>query len=266
MAEALAGILCICLVSILSQSEGSYRPLAPVPGHQCQLLSIPSCTVLGYGTTHFPNFRNHQTQREAKKEIDGFEQLVRVNCSIYTRMLLCGYYVPVCIFNPLRREAVVIKPCRRLCETVRDGCTDTLQSFSYDWPSFFNCSLSSFSDSPICFGPPELLLATTVASMASSPAVTEAISSTNEITVTTSAKESQATSSSTRKLPAPFTTAIINQNGPTSPEGSNPNNLEQRMTIFSAFWTDPAAMETSSSQELIAVLWTTVFSVVPVFI
>jgi len=271
MAEALVGILSIFLMATLSQSEGSYRPIAPNPENQCQPLSISTCTVLGYGTTRFPNFRNHQTQTEAKKEMDSFEQLIHVNCSVYTRMFLCGYYLPFCVPNP-RGDDVFINPCKKLCENVRDGCTNILQRAGYAWPSFFDCSLGSFSDGPVCFGPPELQAISTAAPASSSSARTESTSSTSEIEMITSEEETSLNTTAATREAVPFTkifTAIVDQDGLTLPEGSDPKDIEQTtssVTVFPTFKTDPAEVEISSSQELLPVLWPSVLSVVLAFI
>ncbi len=187
---------------IVPLSEGRFRSIVPTGNgnQQCQPLNISACSSMGYATTSVPNFRNHQSQYEAEREMSHFEQLVQTNCSSLTLTYLCSFYAPFCSF--FNGKPIIVKPCRVLCETVRDGCTATLRSFNFQWPDFFNCSLSSFADGPVCFGPPETQILPPTAE------ATEADNSASTAHHSTSEVVSVETSSQPTSIAVALTTAI----------------------------------------------------------
>lgn len=121
--------------------------------NRCEVLTIQSCSDVGYTMASFPNFRGHTSQSEAEDELAQFLPLVATSCSSSIMQFLCGYYAPFCVTPSVSDDPITIKPCRSLCESFRAGCEAELQKARLPWPPFFNCSLQAFAESPLCFGP-----------------------------------------------------------------------------------------------------------------
>lgn len=92
---------------------------------------------LGWTSTSFPNFRNHKTHQEADRELRDFQYLVNTGCSNAIVHLLCSVYAPYCDkdFPQIR-----LRPCRELCQHVREGCEDIFMAFGYSWPEHLDCN------------------------------------------------------------------------------------------------------------------------------
>lgn len=138
-------------------SEGQLtRPRLRVPDiHQsCEpITEVDICANVGYNKTTFPNYRNQESQQEARNEILQFSPLIQAGCSTALVHLLCAVYVPFCadFFDGQMR----IPPCRELCEYVRGGCESMLVKSGFVWPQHLNCSLYP-SKGALCFGPDDL--------------------------------------------------------------------------------------------------------------
>ncbi len=115
------------------------------------------CKNTGYyadAVTYLPNARGHETQQDAAVELNDFIQLVNSDCSNAVSFFLCAYYVPACFEMP-GGSNILLKPCRNLCEYVESRCKSVVVSNGFNWPSYFNCSLDTFAETPTCFGPPD---------------------------------------------------------------------------------------------------------------
>lgn len=89
------------------------------------------CDGLHYNMTLFPNFFNHGTQGEAFSEIISFRPLVQFGCASELSLFLCSLYAPPC--NVPRR------PCKELCERIKNSCLPVLQEFGMPWPKKIAC-------------------------------------------------------------------------------------------------------------------------------
>ena len=125
-------------------------PVLPsaISQRKCQTLAIELCKGLNYNRTLFPNFENHRFQGMAAEMVNHFNPLFKLSCSPDLKFFVCSYYAPVC--NTLGR---LIKPCKSLCESARNGCRTVMERFGYSWPSQLDCD--KFPDNPkqeICVG------------------------------------------------------------------------------------------------------------------
>lgn len=123
---------------------------------ECQEITVPECTLLGYNMTYMPNLRDQINQSHVRKEFKDFLPLVVNKCSNAILHFLCSFYVPACLTDPETQTVINLRPCRNLCEYVRPDCEDAIQKADYEWPTFFNCSLETFSNQTSCFGPDDL--------------------------------------------------------------------------------------------------------------
>ena len=125
------------------------EPPAVLPA-ECELMDLAICEDMPWNYTLYPNFRHHTNQLEAEMELEQFRKLIEVNCSGAIVHFLCAIYAPFCTDDhPLR----VFRPCRRLCQHVRDGCEPVFnqQAQGLPWPDHLNCD--NYDDGTFCFGP-----------------------------------------------------------------------------------------------------------------
>ncbi len=147
-------LLFLCAKKINGQTTTGNTITEPSP---CTPLTVDVifCENTGYyanAVTYLPNARGHETQQDAAGELNDFIQLVNSNCSNAVSFFLCAYYVPACFEMP-GGSNILLKPCRNLCEYVESRCESVLVSNGFNWPSYFNCSLDTFAETPACFGP-----------------------------------------------------------------------------------------------------------------
>ena len=122
---------------------------------RCEPIRTPLCKDLRkyynsermYNTTIYPNILSHRNQDEAGLEVHQFFPLIKVNCSNHMLLFLCTVYVPMCT-KPL------IRPCRSLCEGVRDDCLPLMRQFGFGWPESLKCEQYPLKSEKVCFGGP----------------------------------------------------------------------------------------------------------------
>ncbi|XP_065197820.1 secreted frizzled-related protein 3-like [Sycon ciliatum] len=137
-----------CASPVLEQ----YRHRYTLNGrHHCKALVENRCAKYGYAHTTERNFLNHESQREASKQLHNFDQLIASNCSAELEFLLCTFHFPIC----LAQLNDPVQPCRAMCERVRDGCAPLLQRQGYSWPSALACD-RLLDRSAVCDGRPEV--------------------------------------------------------------------------------------------------------------
>ena len=101
----------------------------------CEDLRVSECGHLGYTHTRMPNLLGMHDQDDAQHALASFGPLLQYGCSAQLRVLLCGFYAPMC--SPLIGGQAVL-PCKSLCLTVRQQCAPIMTNFGYLWP--LNCS------------------------------------------------------------------------------------------------------------------------------
>ncbi|XP_061074380.1 secreted frizzled-related protein 2-like [Conger conger] len=111
--------------------------------------SIPNtlslCHGVGYTEMRLPNLLGHDTMKEVQHQSSSWVPLLSKQCHRDTKKFLCSLFTPVCL--PDLSEP--IRPCRSLCEDVRDGCLPVMSAFGFPWPDMFNCSQFP-SDPDLC--------------------------------------------------------------------------------------------------------------------
>ena len=69
---------------------------------QCQPITIPICSKIGYNQTFFPNQFHHQSQPEASAQLNDFIPLIASQCSDDLTLLLCSLFTPICIVQNVK--------------------------------------------------------------------------------------------------------------------------------------------------------------------
>ncbi|XP_018015498.1 uncharacterized protein LOC108672364 [Hyalella azteca] len=129
-------------------AAATYREEIP---EKCTSLAVSSCQKLGYNETYVPNFLGMKSQINAEESINSFNPLLQYGCSPHLRLLLCGFYAPMCSPSGL------VLPCQRFCSSVRAQCLPIMMTFGYSWPNELDCSKLPVSNSAgnLCMEPPE---------------------------------------------------------------------------------------------------------------
>lgn len=118
---------------------------------RCEPLTIAVCSSLHYNMTLVPNTFNHRTQQEAASNIHPFFQYsphgnsLWNDCSPELPLFVCSLHAPPC--------GVPRKPCRELCDRVRNSCLHQLQKHGYSWPENMACNkLPTAGNEADCIG------------------------------------------------------------------------------------------------------------------
>lgn len=80
---------------------------------------------------YISRFSGHRSQDEAVAEIERYSVglLVDVDCSPFSRQLVCALYTPICDDTVIPPTSVL--PCQSLCTKVLSGCNALLTAFGY---------------------------------------------------------------------------------------------------------------------------------------
>lgn len=136
----------LAFVMLVVVVEGSARERtmfqAKTGSLQCDNLNVPSCLGLGYNETIFPNLAGMNSQVSAEHAMTSFRPLIRFGCSTDLRLLLCGFYAPMC------SSVGPVPPCQSFCNSVRLRCSPVMATFGYLWPPDLNCSRLPVSNTP----------------------------------------------------------------------------------------------------------------------
>ncbi|XP_067222126.1 secreted frizzled-related protein 2-like isoform X1 [Chanodichthys erythropterus] len=116
---------------VTSAEFGTARSVCkPVPN------TMGLCSGIGYEEMRLPNLLGHDSAREAQQQSAAWMPLLGKHCHADTRRFLCSLFAPVC----LPEVKAPVRPCRSLCEAVRDACLPVMSAFGFPWPEMFNCS------------------------------------------------------------------------------------------------------------------------------
>ncbi|XP_020363944.1 secreted frizzled-related protein 2-like [Oncorhynchus kisutch] len=142
MAQLIISLLVsICLASVLTKDSSPVQ-FAPESLSTSTVRSvckpIPStlslCHGVGYREMRLPNLLGHDSLKEAQQQSAAWLPLVSKLCHRDTKKFLCSLFAPVCL------PEGAVRPCRGLCEAVRDGCLPVMSAFGFPWPNMFNCT------------------------------------------------------------------------------------------------------------------------------
>lgn len=153
-------ILCLPLKSLIFSASS------------CEVIEVEMCQGLSYNLTSFPNiWLSIADQREAAMLLRQYrvkatlthlkslhvktilaavliklalfcgQVLMELACFKPLQRLVCGMFLPLC--SP---QGGVLQPCRSVCSSAEQQCSQALDLFSFSWP--FNCHLLPDSQNP----------------------------------------------------------------------------------------------------------------------
>ncbi|XP_077579153.1 membrane frizzled-related protein [Stigmatopora nigra] len=109
----------------------------------CESIEVEMCLGLSYNLTSFPNiWLSVADQREATTLLRQYRVLMELPCFEPLRKLVCGMFLPQC--SP---HGGVLQPCRSICTSAEQQCSQALDLFSFSWP--FNCQLLPDTQDPM---------------------------------------------------------------------------------------------------------------------
>ena len=148
---ALSAAVTVLTALFLTSSQTSactFDPAAITSSIKCEPITMSRrCSSVGYQNTSFPNIFNHSSQEQAAAFFQEYiEPFLYLNCSSYLEHFLCATVFPLCVERRFSR----IEPCRELCVSVRESCTQKLRDVGREWPSQLECSQFVPHGSQIC--------------------------------------------------------------------------------------------------------------------
>ncbi|KAM9853573.1 membrane frizzled-related protein [Aulostomus maculatus] len=126
-----------------ADEQGCGNSTYPPFTSSCELIEVEMCQGLSYNLTSFPNiWLSIADQREAAALLRQYRVLMELACFEPLRRLVCGMFLPQC--SP---QGGIIQPCRSVCSSAEQQCSQALDLFSFSWP--FNCHLLPASQDPM---------------------------------------------------------------------------------------------------------------------
>ena len=119
---------------------------------QCETIQSPLCPSLPglhFNSTSFPNMYRHTNQALAEDFLDTTQllDLESLNCSSYTRILICAAVYPVCYEGLFER----VRPCKEMCVAVRESCEDIwFNRYERVWPRELECDQFEMYGTELC--------------------------------------------------------------------------------------------------------------------
>ncbi|XP_014916457.1 membrane frizzled-related protein isoform X2 [Poecilia latipinna] len=126
-----------------ADEQGCANSTYPPFTSSCEIIEVEMCQGLSYNFTSFPNiWLSIADQREAATLLRQYRVLMELACFEPLRKLVCGMFLPQC--SP---QGGVLQPCRSVCSSAEQQCSQALDLFSFSWP--FNCHLLPDSQDPV---------------------------------------------------------------------------------------------------------------------
>ncbi|XP_070827260.1 membrane frizzled-related protein [Chaetodon trifascialis] len=126
-----------------ADEQGCGNSTYPPFTSSCEFIEVEMCRGLSYNLTSFPNiWLSIADQREAATLLRQYRVLMELACFEPLRRLVCGMFLPQC--SP---QGGVLQPCRSVCSSAEQQCSQALDLFSFSWP--FNCHLLPDSQDPM---------------------------------------------------------------------------------------------------------------------
>nr|XP_046244494.1 membrane frizzled-related protein [Scatophagus argus] len=126
-----------------ADEQGCGNSTYPPFTSSCELIEVEMCQGLSYNLTSFPNiWLSIADQREATALLRQYRVLMELACFEPLQRLVCGMFLPQC--SP---QGGVLQPCRSVCASAEQQCSQALDLFSFSWP--FNCHLLPDSQDPM---------------------------------------------------------------------------------------------------------------------
>ncbi|XP_026959624.1 carboxypeptidase Z isoform X1 [Sagmatias obliquidens] len=122
----------------------------------CVDLQLQTCSDASYNQTTFPTLLEHRSRVavESSSEyilLSVLHHLLEGQCNPDLRLLGCAVLVPRCEGGRARR------PCRHVCETLRDACQPAFDAIDMAWPYFLDCGRYFAGQEEGCYNPLEKL-------------------------------------------------------------------------------------------------------------
>ncbi|XP_040901834.1 membrane frizzled-related protein [Toxotes jaculatrix] len=126
-----------------ADEQGCGNSTYPPFTSSCEFIEVEMCQGLSYNLTSFPNiWLSIADQREAATLLRQYRVLMELACFEPLQRLVCGMFLPQC--SP---QGGVLQPCRSVCSSAEQQCSQALDLFSFSWP--FNCHLLPDSRDPM---------------------------------------------------------------------------------------------------------------------
>nr|XP_023494217.1 carboxypeptidase Z [Equus caballus] len=134
---------------------GCHRPSA-ADSATCVDLQLRTCSDATYNRTAFPTLLEHRSREavESSSEyilLSVLHHLLEGQCNPDLRLLGCAVLAPRCEGGRVRR------PCRRMCEALREACLPAFDAIDMAWPYFLDCGHYFASEEDGCYDPLEAL-------------------------------------------------------------------------------------------------------------
>ncbi|XP_032489342.1 carboxypeptidase Z isoform X2 [Phocoena sinus] len=122
----------------------------------CVDLQLQTCSDASYNQTTFPTLLEHRSRVavESSSEyilLSVLHHLLEGHCNPDLRLLGCAVLVPRCEGGRARR------PCRHVCEELRDACQPAFDAIDMAWPYFLDCGRYFVGREEGCYNPLEKL-------------------------------------------------------------------------------------------------------------
>ncbi|XP_068123208.1 carboxypeptidase Z isoform X2 [Hyperolius riggenbachi] len=114
------------------------------------------CDDLPYSKTKYPNLLDHRSRGETEYSAEYIllsvvDSLLQGECNPDIRIVGCSVLAPRCEKNK------IVKPCRKVCETLKKNCLPAFTAIDMAWPYFLDCDRFFASDEEGCHDPLEKL-------------------------------------------------------------------------------------------------------------
>ncbi|KAM6221957.1 carboxypeptidase Z [Rhynchocyon petersi] len=126
------------------------------PAATCVDLQLHTCSDVPYNQMAFPTALEHRSRDvvEASSEyilLSVLHHLLEGQCNPDLRLLGCAVLAPRC------EDGRVCRPCRRVCEGLREACQPAFDAIDMAWPYFLDCAHYFALEEEGCFDPLEKL-------------------------------------------------------------------------------------------------------------
>lgn len=130
--------------------------MAPLPPATCVEMQLQACSDVAYNQTTFPTLLEHRSREavESSSEyilLSVLHHLLEGQCNPDLRLLGCAVLAPRCEGGRVRR------PCRHVCDGLREACQPAFDAIDMAWPYFLDCRRYFASVEQGCYDPLEKL-------------------------------------------------------------------------------------------------------------
>ncbi|XP_058526307.1 carboxypeptidase Z isoform X2 [Ochotona princeps] len=133
---------------------GDCRGPPAAQGAACVDLQLRTCADMAYNRTAFPNVLGHRSREavEASPEyilLSVLHHLLEGQCNPDLRLLGCAVLAPRCDNG----GSLAPRPCRHVCQALREACQPAFDAIDMAWPYFLDCSRYFAGEEEGCYDP-----------------------------------------------------------------------------------------------------------------